>query len=157
MLGAQPRRSYQNYDRAPPEPPSDKDVDSCFVFLSEVLKISVFQKLIKFSFREMPSKSELKAQVDLAWEETLPGQNSILLTEVKGMLDQVGLNLPNYKVREILDNLKKENKTDGDQLSKVAFESVSSFYHCLTGTFSLIIHLPLIQYLIPFTSPQHEK
>jgi len=72
----------------------------------------------------MPSKSELKAQVDLAWEETLPGQTSILLTEVKGMLDQVGLNLPNYKVREILDNLKKENKTDGDQLSKVAFESL---------------------------------
>ena len=84
---------------------------------------------MKFSFREMPSKSELKAQVDLAWEETLPGQTGILLTEVKGMLDQVGLNLPNYKVREILDNLKKENKTDGDQLSKVAFESVSSLYH----------------------------
>ena len=129
LLGAQPRRSYQNYDRAPPEPPSDKDVDSCFVVLLEVLKISVFQKLIKFSFREMPSKSELKAQVEVAWEETLPGQTSILLTEVKGMLDQVGLNLPNYKVREILDNLKKENKTDGDQLSKVAFESVSSLYH----------------------------
>ena len=80
----------------------------------------------------MPSKSELKAQVDLAWEETLPGQTGILLTEVKGMLDQVNLNLPNYKVREILDNLKKENKTDGDQLSKVAFESVSSLYHILS-------------------------
>ena len=105
------------------------------------MKISVFQKLIKFSFREMPSKSELKAQVEVAWEETLPGQTSILLTEVKGMLDQVGLNLPNYKVREILDNLKKENKTDGDQLSKVAFESVSIVYSTLTDTFSLMIHL----------------
>jgi len=72
----------------------------------------------------MPSKSEFKAELDAAWEETLPGQSSVPLSEVKTMLQQVGLVLPNYKVREILENLKRDNKTDGDKLSRSAFEEL---------------------------------
>ena len=76
----------------------------------------------------MPSKSEFKAELDAAWEETLPGQSSVPLSEVKTMLQQVGLVLPNYKVREILENLKRDNKTDGDKLSRSAFEEVSQAF-----------------------------
>ena len=88
----------------------------------------------------MPSKSEFKEKLDTAWEETLPGQTSVPLSEVKSMLEQVGLSLPNYKVRDILDDLKKEKKTDGDQLTKSAFEKVSD------DSSSLMIHPPLIEY-----------
>ena len=73
----------------------------------------------------MPSKSEFKAELDAAWEETLPGQSSVPLSEVKTMLQQVGLVLPNYKVRDLLEELKRSNRTDGNNLSKSEFQKVS--------------------------------
>ena len=73
----------------------------------------------------MPTKTEFQETLDSAWQETMPGQTSIPLTEVKNMLDQVGLCLPNYKVRDILEELKKNNKTNGNNLSKSEFQKVS--------------------------------
>ena len=73
----------------------------------------------------MPTKTEFQETLDSAWQETMPGQTSIPLTEVKNMLDQVGLSLPNYKVRDILEELKQNNKTNGNNLSKSEFQKVS--------------------------------
>ena len=72
----------------------------------------------------MPTKTEFQETLDSAWQDTLPGQSSIPLTEVKSMLDQVGLSLPNYKVRDLLEELKQNNKTDGSNLSKSEFQKV---------------------------------
>ena len=72
----------------------------------------------------MPTKTEFQETLDCAWQDMLPGQSSIPLTEVKSMLDQVGLSLPNYKVRDLLEELKQNNKTDGCNLSKSEFQKV---------------------------------
>ena len=40
------------------------------------------------------------------------------------MLALVGLDVPNYKMRDILTDLKKNNRTDGEMLSKDEFEKV---------------------------------
>ena len=73
----------------------------------------------------MPTKTEFQETLDSAWQETMPGRTSIPLSEVKSMLDQVGLNLPNYKVRDLLEELKQNNKTNGSNLSKSEFQKVS--------------------------------
>ena len=72
----------------------------------------------------MPTKTEFQETLDSAWQDTLPGQTSVPLTEVKSMLDQVGICLPNYKVRDLLEELKENNKTDGSNLSKSEFQKV---------------------------------
>ena len=55
----------------------------------------------------------------------LPGQHSIPLMALKGLLDEVGIKLPMYKVRDIIERLKENNETDnGETLSKSAFEKV---------------------------------
>ena len=41
------------------------------------------------------------------------------------MLDMVGINIPNYKMRDILNDLRKSGDTKGDLLSKTGFEKVS--------------------------------
>lgn len=78
-----------------------------------------------FPSREMPTKTEFQETLDSAWEDTLPGQTSVPLTDLKSMLDQVGLRLPKYKVRDLLEELKENNKTDGNNLSKSEFQKVS--------------------------------
>jgi len=70
----------------------------------------------------MPSKTEFQEKLDTAWEETLGGQSALPLAEVKQMLDEVGIKLPNHKVRDICNDLKSKGETDGDFLSKAAFE-----------------------------------
>jgi len=73
--------------------------------------------------------SELQEKLDSAWEECLPGQSSLPLTDVKEMLDKVGIKLPNHKVRDILQDLKNKGETDGDSLSKSGLEKLC---HTLT-------------------------
>ena len=41
------------------------------------------------------------------------------------MLDMVGINIPNYKMRDILNDLRKSGDTKGDLLSKTGFEKLS--------------------------------
>ena len=43
------------------------------------------------------------------------------------MLDQVGIKLPNHKVRDVVQDLKNKGEADGESLSKSAFEKVLSF------------------------------
>ena len=40
------------------------------------------------------------------------------------MLDEVGLILPNHKVREIVQDIKNRGETEGDLLTKGVFEKV---------------------------------
>ena len=48
----------------------------------------------------------------------LPGQHSVPLMALKGLLDEVGIKLPMYKVRDIIERLKENNETDnGETLS----------------------------------------
>ena len=63
--------------------------------------------------------------LECEWKKTRPGQTSVPLTELKSMLDQVGLNLPDSKVRSLTEELKCSNKTDGNNLSKKEFLQVS--------------------------------
>jgi len=72
----------------------------------------------------MPTKTEFKEKLDMAWEETLPGQTSLQLSDVKQMLDEVGLKLPNHKVRELVQDIKNRGETQGDQLGKEGFEKL---------------------------------
>ena len=59
----------------------------------------------------------------------LPGQHSVPLMALKGLLDEVGIKLPMYKVRDIIKRLKENNETDdGENLSKSAFEKVYDMY-----------------------------
>ena len=69
--------------------------------------------LYKFSSREMPTKAE-EFHVKL---ETQVDQINVPLTELKSMLDQVGLDLPNYKVIDLRRELKCSKRTDGNNLS----------------------------------------
>ena len=68
---------------------------------------------------------EFRVLLDRLWQETLSDKTSFPLTDLKNMLDQVGLELPNYKVRTLVEELKCSNRTDGEMLSKVEFERVS--------------------------------
>jgi len=73
----------------------------------------------------MPSKeTEFRERLDAAWDEILSGQDSLPLEEVKNMLDMVGINIPNYKMRDILNDLRKSGDTKGDLLSKTGFEKL---------------------------------
>ena len=58
------------------------------------------------------------------FSKVLSGQDSIPLDQVKDMLDMVGLNIPNYKMRTILNDLRNSSDTNGDLLSKSGFEKV---------------------------------
>jgi len=68
--------------------------------------------------------SELQESVDSAWEQSLSGQNSLPLADVKDMLDQVGIKLPNHKVRDVVQDLKNKGETEGEFLSKSGFEKL---------------------------------
>jgi len=73
----------------------------------------------------MPTKTEFKEKLDAVWEETLPGQSCLQLSEVKAMLDEVGLILPNHKVREIVQDIKNRGETEpGDLVAKEVFEKL---------------------------------
>ena len=67
------------------------------------------------------------------FSKVLSGQSSIPLDQVKDMLDMVGLNIPNYKMRTILNDLRNSSDTNGDLLSKTGFEKVDrkikNIYH----------------------------
>ena len=43
---------------------------------------------------------------------------------MKDLLDQVGIKLPNHKVRDVVQDLKSKGETDGEFLSKSGFEKV---------------------------------
>ena len=58
----------------------------------------------------------------------LPGQHSVPVMALKGLLDEVGIKLPMYKVRGIIEELKQNNEADGENLSKSAFEKVQKLY-----------------------------
>jgi hypothetical protein len=40
------------------------------------------------------------------------------------MLEEVGIRLPKYKVRDIVQDLRNKGETEGETLSKAAFEKV---------------------------------
>ena len=51
---------------------------------------------------------------------------------VQDMLDQVGIKLPNHKVRDVVQDLKNKGETEGEFLSKSGFEKVGKIYNWLT-------------------------
>ena len=61
------------------------------------------------------------------------------------MLALVGLDVPNYKMRDILTDLKKNNRTDGEMLSKDEFEKVILSIH-----FNHVLHSVKLALSIPF-------
>ena len=60
----------------------------------------------------------------------LPGQNSIPLSNVKDMLDMVGIKLAMFKVRDVINDLKNNNEVTGESLSRLGFEKVILFSFC---------------------------
>jgi plastin-3 len=72
----------------------------------------------------MPTKTEFKEKLDLAWEESLPGQSSLQLSDVKQMLEEVGLRLPNHKVRDIVQDIRTRGEAEGEYLAKAGFEKL---------------------------------
>jgi len=72
----------------------------------------------------MPSKTEFQERLDTSWEEVLAGQDRLPLSDVKDMLEEVGLKLPNHKVRDIVQDLRNKGETDGEFLTKPAFEKL---------------------------------
>ena len=72
------------------------------------------------------------------------------------MLALVGLDVPNYKMRDILTDLKKNNRTDGEMLSKDEFEKVilNTFYHVLhSDKLALSIYSLLCLFPVAFFHP----
>lgn len=72
----------------------------------------------------MPSKTEFQEKLDSSWEEVLQGQSALPLADVKQMLEEVGIRLPTYKVRDIVQDLRNKGETDEETLSKPAFEKL---------------------------------
>jgi len=72
----------------------------------------------------MPSKTEFQDKLDSSWEEVLQGQPMLPLTDVKQMLEEVGIRLPTYKVRDIVQDLRNKGETEDELLSKPAFEKL---------------------------------
>jgi len=75
----------------------------------------------------MPSKThitELQEKIDSSWDEVLAGQTKLPLADVKQMLEEVGVRLPNHKVRDIVEDLRKNGETEGEFLTKPAFEKL---------------------------------
>ena len=56
----------------------------------------------------------------------LPGKGNVSLSDLKEMLDTVGISVPNYKVRDIELQLRTNNEVDQDALTKSSFEKVST-------------------------------
>ena len=56
---------------------------------------------------------------------------------VQDMLDQVGIKLPNHKVRDVVQDLKNKGETEGEFLSKSGFEKVNNS-----------LRLPIVQGLL---------
>ena len=74
----------------------------------------------------MPTKTEeFQMKLECVWTETQASQTSFPLADLKSMLDQVGLDLPNYKVRALTEELKCSNRATGNNLSKQEFVQVS--------------------------------
>jgi len=72
----------------------------------------------------MPSKTEFQEKLDNAWEEFVLEESQLPLTDVKQMLDEVGLRLPNHKVRDIINEIKNNRETEEEFLSKSGFEKL---------------------------------
>jgi len=62
--------------------------------------------------------------LDTSWEEVLDGQDRLPLEDVKIMLDEVGIRLPNHKVRDIVDDLRNKGDTEEEFMTKPIFEKV---------------------------------
>ncbi|XP_023321369.1 uncharacterized protein LOC111696075 isoform X2 [Eurytemora carolleeae] len=67
-------------------------------------------------------KTEFREKIDSSWEELFPGEKTLPVSDLKSMLDHVGIALPNYKVRNILEELGKDGNST--RLSKEDFEQV---------------------------------
>merc|ERR1711971_1034306 len=67
---------------------------------------------------------EFQEKLDSSWEEVLQGQSALPLADVKQMLEEVGIRLPTYKVRDIVQDLRNKGETDDETLSKPAFEKL---------------------------------
>jgi len=68
-------------------------------------------------------KSEFLEKIETSWEEySVRGEKSLPVSNLKCMLDSVGLSLPNYQVRDIIKDLTGEN--EGTSISKEQFEKL---------------------------------
>ena len=56
----------------------------------------------------------------------LPGKGNVSLSDLKEMLETVGISVPNYKVRDIELQLRTNNEVDQDALTKSSFEKVTA-------------------------------
>jgi len=68
-------------------------------------------------------KTEFKEKIDSSWEELFPGEKTLPVSDLKSMLEHVGIDLPNYKVRSILEELSKDGN-DGTRISREQFEKL---------------------------------
>jgi len=71
--------------------------------------------------------------VDQSWEESYSGQNSIPTSDVKQLLDVIGLDLPNYRVREILDEEQKKGTISGGIITREQFEKLCNTIKAESG------------------------
>jgi plastin-3 len=67
-------------------------------------------------------KTEFRERIESSWEELFPGEKTLPVSDLKSMLDHVGIALPNYKVRNILEELGKDG--NATRLSKEEFEKL---------------------------------
>jgi len=75
--------------------------------------------------RFVDMRSEFREKIESSWEELLPGEKTLPISDIKAMLDHVGISLPNYKVRNLLEELRKEgNKMEDAGLSRDQFEKL---------------------------------
>jgi len=68
--------------------------------------------------------TELLEKIDHVWQLHFEGQSELPLAEVKQTLDEVGVKLPNHKVREICNELKTKGEARGESLSRAGFEKL---------------------------------
>jgi len=71
----------------------------------------------------MRPTSELSELVDSVWDEAVIGSN-LCVEDIKQMLDNVGIHLPGYKLRDLTEDLNINHSYTTQGLSKVEFEDL---------------------------------
>jgi len=72
----------------------------------------------------MSSRSEYQEKLNLSWTKHHLGDDGVPLPDVKVMLDDVGIRLPNHKVRDIVQGLKDNGEVEGDFIEKHIFHEL---------------------------------
>jgi len=72
--------------------------------------------------------TDFNEKFEEVWAESCTG-GTIQKGEVKGALDVMGCKLPNHEVRELLDDLERQNKCSGGALSKEVFKEIAIDLH----------------------------